>query len=239
MRHIGKKNLLFPFHQLPYQPYQVPLSELKPLNFGSTCQSTSIFWQLFFLPALCSLTCKTSHLQDKVQKWPTQLEPEWRNVLPNRTCSHLDGLRFSQRPFLLWWSPLSKRNLCTCREDQGKNQEDINRRSVASRWQGGQFAEVPWEAAGGDAFTSQQGHPLYSPSSLFSQLSSWCLAGTLCGGSPELSGLAAFLQGFCLPFPVKLWLPDSSPEPSGQVLSVCQTSPLSAQQLCRDLPLQP
>lgn len=29
-----EKILFFPFPQLPYQTYQVPLSELKPLHFG-------------------------------------------------------------------------------------------------------------------------------------------------------------------------------------------------------------
>lgn len=130
---ISGKNLFFSFPPaslpaLPSSSFRIQTSE-----FGSTCQSTSIFWQLLFLPALRSLTCKTSPLQDKVQKLPMQSEPEWRNVLPNKTCSCLDGPRFSQRPFLLCLSPISKRNLWAYREDQGKNQEDAIRRSVASR----------------------------------------------------------------------------------------------------------
>lgn len=86
------------------------------------------------------------------------------------------------------------------------------RRSVVARRQSGQFAEVPWEVwrggGGGerDAFTSQQDHPLYSPFK-HSVSSRSCPAGMFCRGFPDLSGLAAFLKGFCLPLPNKASYP--------------------------------
>lgn len=80
-------------------------------------------------------------------------------------------------------------------------------------WQGGRLAQEKLRR--GDALTSQQGDPFFSPSQI-STPQACMAAGCVLLGTPLLSGLAAFLRqkGFAN-------LPHSIPEPQGQKLGLC------------------